>query len=127
MPIILSDENGNLSNTAAIELDRDRFDKALEHIACGVYFNKIKEKFHGNITIFTDGLMDIKGSESVKFNQEVQQLGANIELIMTNIPREGKNQDIFSYQCINPSKTGRAIIRFTFYGGFDVTAIMISA
>lgn len=125
--VTLFDENGDLSKTAAIEIDRKRFDKALEHIACGIYYEKFKTKFQGEVTIFTDGFMDIQGSKSVKFNQKVQQLGVKIDLLMKNIPREGKNQDIFSYQCISILDPTCTFIRFTFYGGFNVTAIMAHA
>jgi hypothetical protein len=127
MQVALCDENGNLSKTAAIEIDRTRFDKSLKHIAYGIYYEKYNKKFKGDVTIFTDGLIDIQGSQSVEFNEAVQQLGVRIDLLFKDIPREGKNQEIFSYQCVNSSDPVCTFIRFTFYGGFNVTAIMADA
>jgi len=95
-PVMLVNAEGEEIHTAAIEIDRERFDSAITHIAHGIYYHKYNNSFSGSITVFTEGLMDLDNEDSVEFNEKVQGLGKMIDEYMKDTSMEGNNADIFT-------------------------------
>ncbi|NTV05452.1 MAG: hypothetical protein HGA59_02955 [Chlorobiaceae bacterium] len=123
-PVMLKGEDGKVIHTAAIEIDRDRFESAITHIAHGIYYHKYNSSFPGEVIVFTEGLMDLGREDSVAFNEKVQGLGVMIDEYMKNTPLEGNNPDIFTFQLNQDSHSDQTVIRLNFYNDFKVTAIL---
>ena len=121
---MLVNAEGEEIHTAAIEIDRERFDSAITHIAHGIYYHKYNNSFSGSITVFTEGLMDLDNEDSVEFNEKVQGLGKMIDEYMKDTSMEGNNADIFTYQVNQDTINKQTVIRLNFYGEFKVTAIL---
>jgi len=125
-PVMLVNDEGEEIHTAAIEIDRERFDSAITHIAHGIYYHKYKTSFSGSTTVFTEGLMDLGNEDSVNFNEKVQGLGKMIDMYMKDTPIEGNNTDIFTYQVNQDTNNKQTLIRLNFYGEFKMAAILKS-
>jgi len=124
IPVVIEGEDGEKIQTAAIELDRERFDREIKHIAHGIYRHKNNSNFEGEITVFSEGLIDLNSDDSVDLNNSIQSLGKAIDVYFSNTPVEGDNVEIFTFQILKDVENKQTMIRLFFYGEFKVTAIM---
>jgi len=123
-PVTLVGEDGKQINTIAIQIDRERFDSAIIHVAHGVYFTKFGERFTGDVSVFTEGLVDLNGKDSVGFNAQIQNLGKMLDEFLKSTKEEGDNPEVFTYQSVYDEKHNQTILRLNFYGEFKVTSFM---
>ncbi len=123
-PVTLRGENGALINTMAIEIDRDRFDSAIEHISYALHYHKYRETFVGNIQVITSGLVDLSGEDSVAVNGRIQNFGLLVDQILTDVKPEGDNPEVFTYKMLKTDEPHQVIIQMNFYCGFKIVSIM---
>lgn len=123
-PVVLTSTNAETINTAAIEIDRPRFDSAIEHISHALHYHKYQQTFTGNIQVITDGLVDLSGQGSAQFNEHVQNFGKLVDELMESVSPEGDNPSVFSYKMLKTSDPNQVILQMTFYGGFKVVSVM---
>jgi hypothetical protein len=123
-PVTLKGENGELIHTAAIEIDRARFDSAIEHISYALHYYKYGEKFSGSIQVITSGLMDLSGEHSVEVNEKIQKFGRMVDVLLANLEPEGDNPEVFTYKLLKTDEPHQVIIQMNFYCGFKIFSIM---
>ncbi|MBO0406347.1 hypothetical protein J1F08_06100 [Aeromonas hydrophila] len=124
IPVTLKGENGELIHTAAIEIDRVRFDTAIEHISYALHYHKYGEKFVGNIQVITSGLVDLSSKDKVEVNKRIQTFGQMVDTLLANIEYEGDNPEVFTYKVLKQDKPHQVIIQMNFYCGFKIVSIM---
>jgi hypothetical protein len=109
--------------TVAVDIDRIRFNRVLEHICQGLYFSQFGERWKDEIEIHTPLLLSMNDPNSDKANELVSNLTREIIRELSDSEKMGDNPEIFWYQLnINSSKE-RLIIRMSFYEGFDIFGI----
>lgn len=123
-PVTLKSENGELIHTAAIEIDRARFDSAIEHISYALHYHKYGETFAGNIQVITSGLVDLSSEDSVEVNERIQNFGRMVDDLLANIEPEGDNPEVFTYKLLKTDEPHQVIIQMDFYCGFKIVSIM---
>ncbi|WP_177342215.1 hypothetical protein, partial [Klebsiella variicola] len=84
-PVTLKGENGELIHTAAIEIDRARFDAAIEHISHALHYHKYGETFIGDIQVITSGLVDLSSIDSVEVNDRIQNFGQMVDELLADV------------------------------------------
>lgn len=124
MPIILRYEDGGEINSAAIKIDRGRFDSTITHIANGLYYHKYKSTFSGSVLVFTESVFFLNNDDGVDINNDIQELGIMVDAFMKDVPLEGQNPDVFKFQIAHNKAINQTLIRLFFYGNFKVIAIM---
>lgn len=123
-PVTLKTENGEEIHTTAIEIDRERFDSAIKHISYALYYHKFRETFIGDIQVITSGLVDLSDKDSVELNDKIQNFGQIVDNLLSHVPPEGDNPEVFDYKLLKTDERQQVIIQMNFYCGFKVVSIM---
>ncbi len=111
-------------HTAAIEIDRARFDAAIEHISHALHYHKYGETFIGDIQVITSGLVDLSSIDSVEVNDRIQNFGQMVDELLADVEPEGDNPEVFTYKVLKTDEPHQVIIQMNFYGGFKIVSIM---
>lgn len=106
----------------AYEVDRDRFDRELDHITRALYYFHYKSKLNLPIIIFTPDLFLYNSPDSKNVNQKMQQIDKITIDSLSQQPFYGNNPEIFCYQFRYIDEIPSFILRMIFYGGFIVIA-----
>lgn len=111
---------------AAIQMNLEdlRFTKSLELVTLGVYYHHFGNRWEGNIRVHAD-FVDFPcepNKEEIDYNRML--LFNCAKELFSNVPRHGKNQDVFYYQVCEPENSFRYLIRIGFYEGCTVTAFL---
>lgn len=109
--------------TVAVNIDRERFNLALERICQGLCVKSIDERWPKEIEIHTPVLLMMDESDTDKVNSLITDLSKSIIQSLEAVPKQGDNPDIFWYQLLIDKTKDRLLCRMTFYGGFDVFAV----
>ncbi len=117
-------ESGELINTFAIEIDRERFDSAIRHISHALHYHKYGCSFVGEVQIITDALLDMSGSVSTGFNDRVHSCVKKVAFLLKDVSSEGDNPDVFTYKILKIRETNQVILQLNFYDGFKIVSIM---
>ena len=109
--------------TGAFLVDRERFDRAADHQARGLFYNYFGEKLASPLTVHTSSLFLASGADAAAFNAQLRAVTDLISQSLDSAVRHGENPDVFFYQ-IARSSNNKAIIRMVYYGGFIVDAFV---
>lgn len=123
-PVILKAKDGEVIHTAAIEIDRDRFDSSIKHICHALYYHKFRETFIGDIQVITSGLVYLSNKDSFEVKNQIQNLGKMVSEILTDVPSEGDNPEIFNYKPLRENELQQVIIQMNFYCNFNIVSII---
>ena len=110
------------SPSLAFTVDRNRFDKEIDHIARALYCFHHNSKLTLPIVVHTPDFFMVHGSRAVETNQRMQQIEERTIEALAHQPTYGENQEIFTYQFLDLDETGSFVIRMVFYGGFVAVA-----
>ncbi len=120
--VTLEEPNGTLISTVGIKVDRDRFDRVIDHIAHGIFFYHFKERFVGEAEVFSESFINLDSINALNYNVYDQNLGQNISDLFGEFEYFGDNPEIFQYQLVKALDT--VLIRLIFYSDFKVTACL---
>ncbi len=109
--------------TVSIDIDRERFNRSIEHICRGLYFHEFKKTFSAPIGVHTPLLLSINEPESDAVNELVTKLSKKIIHELSAFEKRGDNSEIFWYKMLYDQPKNRLLVQLAFYGGFDVFAI----
>ncbi|TOL30896.1 hypothetical protein CGH99_24990, partial [Vibrio parahaemolyticus] len=128
-PVIVEDiENKKVQETIAVKLDDERINSAMEHIAKAIYFHHFGTQCNERIQAIYHGAISIGEADDVSRNENNESLRKHADLILESVEVLGDNPDIFNYKILEVSENIITfIMRFTFYGGNQVTVIGRSA
>lgn len=109
--------------TVAVNIDRGRFNRVLELLCRGLYFQKYGIQWPDEIEIHTPLLLSMNEANSDTNNQLVTNLCKSIIRELEGYENKGDNPEIFWYQMRIDHAKKRFLCRMTFYEGFDIFAI----
>jgi hypothetical protein len=109
--------------TVAVDIDRLRFNRALEHVCQGLCFDQTGHRWSAEVEIHTPLLLSMDDPDSDKINELVTNLSKAIIERLKELPKLSDNPDIFWYQLLVDRDRDRLYSRMVFYGGFEVFAI----
>lgn len=109
--------------TIAVDIDRARFNKAIERVCHGLYVNETGDRWPAEIEIHSPLLLSMDDPGADKINELVTNLSKSIIERLKDLPKQGDNQEIFWYQLLADRDRDRLYCRMVFYGGFEVFAI----
>jgi len=106
----------------AFTIDRDRFDKELDHIARALYYLHHNSKLVLPTIVHTPDLFKVNSPTAKDVNQRMQQIDKMTIDALTSQLTHGENPEIFSYQFLDLEEIPSFVARMVFYGGFVVIA-----
>lgn len=104
--------------SAAFTVDRERFNKEIEHIARALYFLHHNEKLTLPVVVHSPDFFMINQPNADAVNQRMQEIEKMTIEAISGQPIHGVNQEIFYYQFLNVKETSRFVVRMVFYEGF---------
>lgn len=102
----------------AYSVDRDRFDKEIDHIARALYFFHHQSRLTLPLIVHTPDLFTVNRLDADNINQRMQKIEEMTVDALFNESKHGDNPDIFSYQFRDIEETSSFFVRMLFYGGF---------
>lgn len=118
-------ETKELSKSIALQIDGERFDKALEQLSRAIYFHHFGKKHNGEIGIHPNFLLTMTG-EYKKTNDSIAKMDKISEVLFSKEPSYGENPDVFRYCAVDKGDGENKYLRLYFYGGNRVTIIFKS-
>jgi hypothetical protein len=109
--------------TVAINIDRERFNRALERIVKGLCVKLFGERWPNELEIHTPVLLAMDEPDADQVNSLVADLSKSIIWCLEGAEKHGENQDIFWCQLLMDKAKDRLLCRMVFYGGFNVFAV----
>lgn len=109
--------------TVAVNIDRERFNLALERICQGLCVKFTGERWPKEIEIHTPVLLAMDVPDADNVNHLVTNFSKTIIACLDGVPRRGDNPDVFWCQLLMDMQKDRLLCRMVFYGGFDVFAV----
>ncbi|MBV6465511.1 MAG: hypothetical protein PGMFKBFP_00790 [Anaerolineales bacterium] len=108
--------------SAAFSVDRERFDREIDHIARALYFFHHNSKLEFPITVHTPDLFMVNQPNANLVNQQNHKIEGMTVDAVSDQPVYGENREIFSYQFRDLEEVSGFVMRMVFYGGFVVIA-----
>ncbi len=108
--------------SAAYTIDRNRFDKELDHIARALYYLHHKSKLYLPMIIHTPDLFKVNQPVARDVNQRMQEIENMTVSTLANQPMYGENREVFYYQFLDMEEVSGFVVRIVFYEGFVVIA-----
>lgn len=118
-PVVMRDNEGKFQNSGCFKVDRQRFDKAMHQIACGIFFNHYQKKCLSEYRVFTDIFIDTTSDNAIEINAQFKKLGDRFKRIFDKVESVGTNKEIFSYRIFSDQENRHAI-QLDFYQGVHV-------
>jgi hypothetical protein len=109
--------------TVAVNVDRARFNAALERVSQGLCVSETGRRWQKPIEIHTPVLLAADEPEADRVNQLVTNVSRAVVDCLKDTEKRGANSDIFWYQLLVDEAKDRMLCRMVFYGGFDVFAV----
>ncbi|MCF7485434.1 hypothetical protein [Vibrio sp. A2-1] len=126
--IVEDNEKKTVENTIVVKLDDERINSAIEHITKAIYFHHFGNQCNERIQTIYHGAISIGEADDISLNEINESLRKNADLILESVEVLGDNPEIFNYKILEvPENIIKFIMRFTFYGGNQVTVIGRSA
>jgi hypothetical protein len=104
--------------TAAVTIDRARFERAIEMLIRALYFRVFKERLLSPLRMHTTLLLDMESPSAEANNEGVKKFCAGVRELTKDVTPIGANPSIFwfKYQFHGDSCGWH----LCFYGGFDI-------
>lgn len=106
----------------AYSIDRNRFDKEIDHIARALYFFHHQSPLTLPIIVHTPDLFMVNQPNADTINHRMQKIEEMTVDALADEPKQGDNPDIFSYQFRDIEETSSFVVRMFFYSGFVAIA-----
>ena len=117
--IVRDNASGAVFETMAGEIDRERFDRALDCMARALYFHHFGERWLKSVRVHPEFLLSFSDN-AVAYNNNLQRLSVAGDLLFKEAEQFGKNPSVFKYQVNMDREAGRGVIRLHFYDGVKV-------
>jgi hypothetical protein len=109
--------NGTL--TLACKVDFNRVSRSLDWLVRGLYYNEYKKKLLAELRIEIPAMLSFGGENAVRSNRIRSDIGAEVNRVLSNLPRVGENPNVFWYQ-ISDNRPDRLMVNMVFFGCLQV-------
>lgn len=122
---IFVNNDGKMTSTKMIKLDRNRFDKEMTKMAFALFYHTYQRRWERELNIGTNCLICADG--------KTEDLGIFIESIKSmmaethfdeKMPFSGSNKEVFKYRFMESENPDEPILQMIFYEGFEVWAFV---
>ncbi len=111
----------NGKSTSAVKVDIVRFNRSLDWIVRGLYYNQYKKKWSAALGIESPVMPFLEGEDALKANQILNNMGVVVNQVIRDFPKIGENPDVFWYQMLH-DRPEELLINMMFFGGLQVIA-----
>lgn len=112
------------ATTVSVDVDRQRFDRVIDHICRGLHFHLFGHRWQFPISVFSPSFLEIENTPvSDRINTMNTGMCHAVARELRNAPKQGENPDVFWFQTSALPDRQRLLCRMMFYGGFDVFAV----
>ena len=111
----------NGQSTLAFKVDINRFNRSLDWIVRGLYFSQHKKKWGTKLRLESPAMLFLEGNDVMQSNQILKTMGATVSQVLDDLPKIGKNPDVFWFQMLH-NKKNELLINMMFFGGLQVLA-----
>ena len=125
-PIVLQREDGSEVVTAAFEVNLERFNACMHHIACGLFFHHTRDKWLGESRVVTDAFASLTGPNSEEVHRVMRDGTRQIATALEATERRGENGSIFQYK-IHTAGPNTHAIHLLFYEGIQIAVLFHAA
>ncbi len=124
IPVKVEDtQTGEIHETMALQVDRQRLENALMMIGRALYFHHFNTRWKGSVSAYPNFLLALTEPNARELNEPVETMATLAEEFFLDQPRYGENQDVFSYQVSAGQSPAETIMLLRFYEGSRVTLI----
>ncbi|MBU1264301.1 MAG: hypothetical protein KJ946_06745 [Gammaproteobacteria bacterium] len=124
IPVKVEDtQTGEIHETLALQVDRQRLENALMMIGRALYFHHFNTRWKGSVSAYPNFLLALTEPNARELNEPVETMATLAEEFFLDQPRYGENQDVFSYQVSAGQSPAETIMLLRFYEGSRVTLI----
>lgn len=121
----LVDESGEVYETAAFEVDLQRFDRCMWKTAVALYYDETGKKWLGGSRVLSNVFVDLDGSDAEKHNAIREDNFSRMRAAFRDTPAKGENPEVFSYRLVE-SRDSAALL-LTFYENIQVVVLLCDA
>lgn len=116
-PVIAVDTaTGQSQATVAVDIDRDRFDRALDHLGRALYFHDVGKRWLGDIQVHPEFMLaTLDPAKAAQINAPLEHMTKLLNFAFANAPRVGANPEVFQYQVIQGNGLAPVLMRLHFY------------
>jgi len=111
-------------HSAVYSVDLERFENALSHIACGIFFHHTKSKWRGNTLVMTNELRDLSSQNSDEINNISDETIERVSIFLKDTESYGSNPNVFSYQVHDDRPKGYVVL-MKFYSAITVAVTLL--
>ncbi len=122
VPMHFTGLDGEQFESAMFKIALDRFDRAMHHLACGVYYHHNERKWMGK----SSSLSNMFGTSGNISSPENRFIARQIEIISKSFEElsvHGENQKTFSYQMYTKSDLEHAM-RLRFFEDIEIFIVL---
>ena len=124
IPVKVEDtQTGEIHETLALQVDRQRLENALIMIGRALYFHHFKTRWKAGVSAYPNFLIALTEPNARELNEPVEKMAALAEEFFLDLPRHGENQDVFSFQVAAGQSPVETIMLLRFYEGSRVTLL----
>lgn len=109
--------------TMAFKVDKERFDRGIDHIARGLYFHEFSNIWRGRIVIRSSALLALKGDNAKTKNKTTQDIAIHARILFKDVKPKGEHPEVFQYQLHAEPDKDSLLIRMLFYEGVEILAV----
>ena len=120
--LVIDDRTREIYETDQINFDGARLQMILNLIAKGIYYYQYSKRWDGAIKVHPDFISYPHESNASEVNKSMATLAICSEKLFAEATLYGENQEVFSYQILEPEEQYHFLMRFSFYGSCKVTA-----
>lgn len=116
---VMDNTSGEVFETMAGEIDRERFDRALDCMARALYFHHFGKRWQKSVRVHPEFLLSFS-ENAAEYNNSLQRMSVAGDLLFKEAKHFGENPSVFKYQLKMDEEAGRGVIRLHFYDGVKV-------
>jgi hypothetical protein len=109
--------------TMAFELDKNRFDRSIEHLAKALYYYHHGIKWQYQFQTISSEIISTGGINPTEVNNIINNLNIKVAGFLEDLPIHGENPEIFTYKMFADESQRKLLIRMVFYENTAILAI----
>lgn len=126
--VAVDTQTGAAQSTVAINIDGNRLDGSLAHLARGLHFHHLGAKWTGPIMVHTEFLLgSIDPADAREVNAPRERIVRQFDQAFAGDAFHGNNPDVFRYQVKAATADVPTMMRLHFYGDVKVSLIFAGA
>lgn len=117
IPILANNtETGEWFETVGVSIDTNRLYYALECMARALFFHNYQRQWHHAVRVEPEFMLAIGTADDRAVNDKTEKIRMSSEILFSNVPHNGENPEVFTYQIYKGEFRLPFAMRLHFYG-----------